>query len=341
MWRKWHAKSQEKTDALKDLLRFCEKIDKNGDGMLTIDEVMGAYDRSVVFRELMTAMDMTPAELHVVFRMADTKENGLVNYQSFCNELFHLKSRDHSMLLAMVKFNMQATQDMLKKIAPKLEELGKQGQVFSAQINVLDQKIDHLDVSEKLEHVQHTPPGATLYGIGAHPPAKKPFRESHPCAMMHHPSTQAVASQAAGIQDWGNFDHLQQELQNLLDTSRFLVGKAIQDIDISPPRLTESLSTLMRADGTICSLDIKTLEVWLSERKYQQFKSTVQAQRDQLMEQQTEVWEDTPVATEHGQDPVSSTKQVLSQLKHLLVQLLQNDAHEVPKQAVAGYASAI
>jgi len=46
-------KSKGKTKALKDLLRFCEKIDKNGDGMLSIDEVMGAYDRSVVFQDLM------------------------------------------------------------------------------------------------------------------------------------------------------------------------------------------------------------------------------------------------------------------------------------------------
>jgi len=271
-----HQKSHSREEALKDLLRSCEKIDKNGDGLLSISEVIGGYERSKVFRQLMAAMDMTETDLRALFQMADPKRTGLIDYHSFCNELLQLQGRDVNMLLAMLRFNMQGTQDMLKEISPRLEELAKQGQTFSAQISVLDQKIEQLVLSARQEHTQDNSPGATSYEIGVHPSAQEPLGDSESCAKMHHSSTQGVPWQTAGMQEWDNFHELQQELQNLLDTSRFLLSKAVTQVDISLPRLTVSLSTLMRAEGTIDSLDIKTLEVWLLERKYQQYKSPAQ-----------------------------------------------------------------
>jgi len=203
-------KSQEKTKAMKELFKFCKKIDKNFDGMLSKDEVMTAYDRSLVFRDLTTAMDMTRAELQLLFEMADAKGYGLISYETFCNELFHMKSHGQSALEAMLKFNTQETQNILKKIPPKLEELTKQSEMFSAQVNLLDKKIEHLVVSAKPQHAQTEAPEARLYEIGAHPPAQKPCSDLESCVIMQHSGTQAVAWQTACISDWGNYCQLQQ-----------------------------------------------------------------------------------------------------------------------------------
>jgi len=169
-------KSQSKEKALKDLLSFCEKIDKTSDGMLSIGKVMGAYKRSAVFRELMTAMGMTNPALQGIFQIADPKCTGLIDYNSFSSELFHLKCRDLSMLLVQLRFNMQATQDMLKEITPQLEELAKQDQMFSAQVNVLDHKREQLVLSATLGKTQEENlPEATLQEIGARPAAQTPW----------------------------------------------------------------------------------------------------------------------------------------------------------------------
>jgi len=247
-----------------------------------------------------------------------------------------MKSHGQSALEAMLKFNTPETENILKKITPKLEELTKQSEMFSAQVNLLDKKIEHLVVSAKPQHAQTEAPEARLYEIGAHPPAQKPCSDLESCVMMQHSGTQAVAWQTACISDWGNYCQLQQELQNLLDTSLFLLDRAIAQVDISPSRITQSLNTLMRADGAIDLSDIKTLDVWLAERKYQQIKSTVQTKTNQLMEQQHEKRQDIPVQAEDGRDIVSPTKQMRSELKYLLVDLLRIDAHDIPKKAAAG-----
>jgi len=329
-------KSASKAAAMQALLELCEKIDKDGDRTVSWDELMKAYTTLPEFRDLMTVMDLTSNELQVLFDLADREEEGKVDIHILCNELYSLKVRDDRMLLTMIKFNCQETHQFVKHIRSKFEELTKQSETFSAQINLLDTKIEHLTDAAKIQHAQVDPPAASLHEADVHPPAQKDLSDTEPHSRMHRSSVNAVASQASTIQEWAYVDQLQQEVQNLLDFCGVLVSKAIKQVDNSSARLIESLNTLMSAEGVTDALDIKTVEVWLAEQKYQHCKSTLQGGRDQFVKQQHKELHSVPVQAEDRWDLVSRQRQGMSQLKNLAAQLLQLDAHHVPKSTIFG-----
>jgi len=271
---------------------------------------------------VMTVMDLTAPELEFIFEMIDRGSTGRVEIRTLSSELFAIKNHDDSMALAMIKFNSQETHRCVKSAIPKIEELTKQGENLSAQINLFDKKIERLVGAAINQHVQVDPPTALLHEIGVDPSAQEPFNDTGSPLLMHHSRSNVAISQAANTQ---------QEVQNLLDVSRM---KASMQVDISSARLATSVTTLMSAEGVKDTLDIKTIEVWLVVHKYEQCRANLQRERADLMEQQHNKLHNMPVQTEDRQDLASPRRQGISQLKDLVVQLLQLDMHDVPKRAI-------
>jgi len=319
-------KKASKSQALQELLKLLQKIDKSGDGMVSLDEIMGAFHNVPDFRNLMTVMDLTKSELQVLFEMADRDGQGLIEIGVLCKELFALKNNDTSMLLAMIKFSCQETHSFVKSFYSKMGDLTKQGETLSAQVNLLNEKIEHLMGAAEPQPVE------LLHEIGAHPREQRPFSDTELQSMLRRSSTRVVTN----TQEWSNVEEMQQEVQDLLHFSRSLLTKAIAQVDISSARLTRSLSELISAEGVKDAMDIKTIEVWLAVQKYHQCKATLEKQRDQLVKQHHNEFHNMPDQTKDRQDLVSPARQGMSQLKDLVMQLLQLNAHDVPKSTIFG-----
>jgi len=99
-------KMQAQKELKHELITLCKEIDENGDGKMTICELLAAFDDSARFRDLMTLLDVHKSELEVLLKVMDQDGSGYLDYEEFCDELSRYKSFDRSMMLVLMKFNI-------------------------------------------------------------------------------------------------------------------------------------------------------------------------------------------------------------------------------------------
>ena len=68
-----HQQAQEKEKqyekATAKLLSFCQGLDKDQSGSLSLDELVSGYDDNVDFEDAMTLLDITQKDMNTVFRI--------------------------------------------------------------------------------------------------------------------------------------------------------------------------------------------------------------------------------------------------------------------------------
>lgn len=351
-------KLQSKAEAWKELLRHCEKMDKDGNGKLSLTELMTAYECSTDFRNMMTAMDLSSTELETIFDMADSKGTGQIEYTTFCDELFHLKTRDHHSQLAMMRLTVHDSHQILKQISPGIDILAEQSAMLLAQVAVLDQKVEQLMIPATASPIAPTccverrpspedmfsqesrEVPAVMHPTGnATPVHVTPLCSDEglePSEARHYAGAQTADLNISELQTWGkNQQKLQRELQILMDVNSFLVNEATSQVDMSLSNVTNSFHILSSTQGDKNIQDIKTMEVWISDIKYRHCQSTLGVlscmDNSQPMDQHQEEWQNVPKKSGRVPDMVHMRKQLLDQLKNLLLHLLQLDAGALPR----------
>jgi len=98
-----HQKERELIAARKLLEESCKRMDQDGSGFLTFEEIKNGYNTEPEFRMCLEAMDIKAEDLATVWAIMDTDESGDVSYLEFCEQVFKMKTSDTHTMLIFVK----------------------------------------------------------------------------------------------------------------------------------------------------------------------------------------------------------------------------------------------
>lgn len=88
------------------LLQICATMDTDCSYSLTTDELHSAYDTIPEFRNMLTLMNISRKDLHMVYELLDRDASGSVDYQEFCEELYLMSLTDQRWALADTKHKL-------------------------------------------------------------------------------------------------------------------------------------------------------------------------------------------------------------------------------------------
>jgi hypothetical protein len=122
-----HQQAEEKEKqyekATAKLLSFCQGLDKDQSGSLSLDELVSGYDDNVDFEDAMTLLDITQKDMNTVFRIMDEDNSGEVRYDEFVDELYRMKSEDSHTMITFIKFYVQEIQREMREELRNTREL--------------------------------------------------------------------------------------------------------------------------------------------------------------------------------------------------------------------------
>jgi len=334
----------KKAEARDTLLKLCEKVDKNCNGTLDIDELLRAYERSAEFHSVMTVMDITEVELRAVFEFADQKGTGEIDYITFCDAVFEMTTCNPQMIFAMVKLNLQATSAKVSVMTPQIEALTQQTTMCMMQLGTLSSKIDKLMVhtgapsanvskgerslqSNIAHHIDACDPLDKIDGdVGVESPRDLEISEKQP---KHNMSANVLGMQTVSEQAREKIDSLQRDVQMMMSRDSYLWNRSMAPVASS---LTQSIAALMGGEGTADEHDVETLKVWMVEKKFQQCKAELDmlSQFIKAKPSAEQFGEEQDMSESQGGQKIASTqRQVLSQLVGLLPLLLPSEVFAV------------
>jgi len=109
----------------KRILGMCENLDKNGNGTLSLGEVIAAYDTNEDFRIAMDLVDIRKEELGAVYKMLDSDGSGDVSYTEFCEQLHHMRTGDMRTMVSFMKLSIVEVRDGVKELAENYRRLSE------------------------------------------------------------------------------------------------------------------------------------------------------------------------------------------------------------------------
>mmetsp|Transcript_134937 Transcript_134937/g.262781 ORF Transcript_134937/g.262781 Transcript_134937/m.262781 type:complete len:372 (-) Transcript_134937:53-1168(-) len=107
---------EEEERQKKTMVAMCTSLDKDGDGTLSLKELLGAYDTVEEFRHSMQILDIRKKELGDVYKMLDTDGSGDVSYIEFCEQLHHMRTSDTRTMLGFIKFSIVEVRDRVNEL---------------------------------------------------------------------------------------------------------------------------------------------------------------------------------------------------------------------------------
>jgi len=78
-------------------------MDTDGNGMISIDELVDGYGRGSAFREVMDLMDIHNEDLNLVFQICDPDQSGEIDYEEFVDKLHYIRHVNPHTLLVFTK----------------------------------------------------------------------------------------------------------------------------------------------------------------------------------------------------------------------------------------------
>ena len=97
--RKMQQKEEERERNMIELAILCDRMDNDGSGALSLQEMLDGYDTDQHFNSLMTFMDIERDDMQTIFKVLDSDGSGEVDYVEFCHHLGSCKKRDPLMSL--------------------------------------------------------------------------------------------------------------------------------------------------------------------------------------------------------------------------------------------------
>merc|ERR1719265_2154152 len=86
-------KEAQKDRARSCFTQMCKRLDTNGNGQISLEEMTSAVDELAEFRDLLLIMDVGPEDIEVVFHILDQDKSGGVGYEEFSDQLWKMKSQ--------------------------------------------------------------------------------------------------------------------------------------------------------------------------------------------------------------------------------------------------------
>jgi Ca2+-binding EF-hand superfamily protein len=133
---------KEKSDAYdkarKHLTKLCQDMDADGNGQLTLDEIMQGYCENAEFFNMLRMLDVELDDMSLIFKALDGDNSGSVSYEEFVSQLHKLKSQDtHSMLVFMKCYLQELSMNQQQSLDRVEESLKTDAEMHKAELQLL------------------------------------------------------------------------------------------------------------------------------------------------------------------------------------------------------------
>lgn len=97
-----------------ELLRLCALSDEDENGVLSLDELLAAYDSLPHFGQRMSMLGVCRSDLTTLFHVLDEDDSGEVGYLEFVDNIYGVDHKNDPVLVNTFQF---AADDMMEKAA--------------------------------------------------------------------------------------------------------------------------------------------------------------------------------------------------------------------------------
>jgi len=157
-------KNIRKMCATNDILKICEEMDCDGDGLLSMEELDG-FKNSEEFSTAIDELDITQEDLKMAFSTMQHDHTGSVSYPEFVRKLYKMKDSDAAFMLEQIKYLITQVRDIVlqkmetaqKELQETLEKIEEEEEKIEESLGLGLEKIEgNLDmVEESLETLVH------------------------------------------------------------------------------------------------------------------------------------------------------------------------------------------
>lgn len=116
------ARSEEQLLAKSHLDHVCSQMDTDGDGLLTLEEILEGAESNPEFIQTLKVLEVKRAEMATVFAMLDEDRSGTVTYEEFTDNLHRMKTQDDHAMLVFLKHHLNQVK---YELADNFDEVGK------------------------------------------------------------------------------------------------------------------------------------------------------------------------------------------------------------------------
>ena len=129
-------KQEERSKSMFDLAKVCATMDKNNNGLVSLEEMRNGYDQLESFRKLMQQMDIRRDEMETIFKVLDDDNSGEVSYLEFCQNIGGFLKRDPVIMHSLVHAAVLELRKMIREeVVEVMHEQHKE--IMAAQNKVL------------------------------------------------------------------------------------------------------------------------------------------------------------------------------------------------------------
>lgn len=135
--RKQKQVDEQRQKDMVELAVLCDRMDNDGSGALSLQEMLDGFDNDSGFQTVMQRMDIERSDMETVFHALDDDASGELDYVEFCHQLGSCKRRDPLMLTALTRYNVMEVKTLIQgEVSKALEE---QRQMLEDQLELLAQ----------------------------------------------------------------------------------------------------------------------------------------------------------------------------------------------------------
>eukprot|EP00747_Dinoflagellata_sp_TGD_P067310 gnl/TRDRNA2_/TRDRNA2_155212_c1_seq2.p2 gnl/TRDRNA2_/TRDRNA2_155212_c1~~gnl/TRDRNA2_/TRDRNA2_155212_c1_seq2.p2 ORF type:complete len:395 (+),score=69.28 gnl/TRDRNA2_/TRDRNA2_155212_c1_seq2:106-1185(+) len=126
-----HLKLTEKCEQFKaartELMKYCQQMDTDKSGELTLEEFLNGYKEFPDFASHMELMDIRFDDMCMVFDLVDSDKTGSVSYDEFVDELYSMKTTSERTMFNFIRYHLnEIRRDLKVELAMMREEHDKQ-----------------------------------------------------------------------------------------------------------------------------------------------------------------------------------------------------------------------
>ncbi|CAK9023920.1 Voltage-dependent calcium channel type D subunit alpha-1 (DmCa1D) [Durusdinium trenchii] len=148
--KKLMQKDQVRERNMVELALMCDRMDKDGSGALSLEEMMDGYANDKKFYSVMQGAGVEKDDLQTMFNVLDTNDSGEVDYVEFCNQLGKCQKTDPLMVASMTRYSVMELKKIIR--SEVIEALKEQKQMMQDQLELFRQIPSCQEATEQLHH---------------------------------------------------------------------------------------------------------------------------------------------------------------------------------------------
>lgn len=113
--QKLKVKDLERTKNMEELAKLCAGLDDDGNGLMSLEEILTGFDSMDDFQRLMESMDIRREEIETIFSVLDSENTGAVPYLDFCTNVGGFRKRDPIVMHSIVKYKTMQIKSLIQK----------------------------------------------------------------------------------------------------------------------------------------------------------------------------------------------------------------------------------